>query len=145
MKKGISLGTAALLLGAIVAQSPALAADPAACSLATLHGTLSWYTTATTIGVPNSASSGFESYDGAGHMKYTELWSDGFTTQTYSGTGTYTITAGCIASVTYDGVGPAFVYFVAPDGSSYVWSNNQNTGTVAAGRAERVSHDLLVK
>jgi hypothetical protein len=120
------------------------AEESGTCSLETLRGTMSWYVTSTRAGVPHAAS-GFESYDGHGHLKYTELDSDGSTTSSYTGTGTYTITEDCQASVTYDGVGPAFVYFVAPDGSSYVWSNNQNAGTVASGRAERVSRALVVK
>ena len=146
------IGSACLIVSGIAAQSAVIAAEPAeapeahaaGCTLATLRGTLSWNATYTKSGVVR-AGSGFESYDGAGHLKYTELVSDGATTSTYSGTGTYTITAGCIASVTYDGYGPAFVYFVAPDGSSYVWTNNQNQGAVVSGRAERVSRELLVR
>ena len=91
----------------IAAQSAVIAAEPAeapeahaaGCTLATLRGTLSWNATYTKSGVAR-AGSGFEWYDGPGlwHLKYTELVSDGATTSTYSGTGTYTITAGCIAS-----------------------------------------------
>jgi len=74
-----------------------------------------------------------------------KLYSDGYTTDTFTGTGTYTIGANCIAQVTYDGGGTPFVYFVAPDGSAYYWANNQNAGTIASGRADRVSRGLLVK
>jgi hypothetical protein len=122
--------------------SAAVAED--ACTLGTLHGTLAWSATTSTGGVPHAAS-GFESYDGNGHVKYSELFSDGYTTETYTGNGTYTIGANCIAQVTYDGGGTPFVYFVAPDGSAYYWANNQNTGTISSGRADRVSRGLLVK
>ena len=114
------------------------------CSLATLHGTMAWGTTKTDSGAP-SAGSGFESYDGHGHLKYTEIVSNGYSTESYTGTGTYTITKNCIASVIYDGTGPAWHYFVAPNGSAYYWTNNQNAGVVAAGRADRVTRALLVK
>ena len=136
--------TRALLAAACTLLCGAAVADDAPCSLATLHGTLAWSATSTKAGVPRAAS-GFESYDGNGHLKYTELFSDGYQSQTFSGTGTYTLGANCIAQVTYDGGGTPFVYFVAPDGSAYYWSNNQNVGTIAAGRADRVSRSLLVK
>jgi hypothetical protein len=36
------------------------------------------------------------------------------------------------------------VYFVVPDGSGYYWNDNQNTGTLSAGRSTRISlTDLL--
>jgi hypothetical protein len=108
---GVVCATVSLLFAAAV-----MAED--ACTLETLHGTPAWSATSSTAGVPHAAS-GFESYDGKGHLKYTELYSDGYTTDTFTGTGTYTIGANCIAQVTYDGGGTPFVYFVAPDGSAY--------------------------
>jgi len=136
-------GLCALALGFAVA--PAIAADPPTkCTLATLRGTMAWATTFSK-NAAGRAGSGFESYDGHGNLKYTQIVSDGYSTQTYTGVGTYTITAECIASVTYDGFGPPFLYFVAPDGSAYYWTNNQNTGGVSAGRADRVSLAALVK
>ncbi len=134
----------ALCAAACLLVAGAAVADDASCTLATLHGTLAWNATSTKAGVAHAAS-GFESYDGNGHLKYTELFSDGYQSETITGTGTYTIDANCIAKVTYDGGGTPFVYFVAPDGSAYYWANNQNTGTVASGRADRVSRALLVK
>jgi hypothetical protein len=142
VKKHTMANAAASIL--ILAAFSASAADPTSCSLGTLHGTMAWASIYANASVPR-AGSGFESYDGHGGLKYTQLVSDGYTTHTYTGTGTYTITANCIASVTYDGVGRPFLYFVAPDGSAYFWSNNQNAGVVSAGRVERVSHALLVK
>ena len=114
------------------------------CSLSTLHGTMAWSATTTKAGISRAAS-GFESYDGKGGLKYTELFSDGYQTQTFTGTGTYTIGANCVAQVTYDGGATPFVYFVAPDGGSYYWANNQNAGVISSGRADRVSRSLLVK
>jgi hypothetical protein len=86
------------------------------CTLGTLHGTMAWSAVASTQGVQSSGS-GQESYDGKGHMKYHEFQSTGFQTQTFSGTRTYTITADCIATVTYDSENVPWVYFVAADGS----------------------------
>lgn len=135
----LSISAAMVLLASATAAQAA-----GGCSLATLHGTMAWQATYTSNGSPR-AGSGFESYDGAGHLKYTELVSDGTTTTPYTGTGTYTITEGCIASVTYDGGGKPFKYFVAPDGSAYYWTNNQNAGAVVSGRADRVSLIQLVR
>ncbi|MBS0373799.1 MAG: hypothetical protein JSR73_04425 [Proteobacteria bacterium] len=114
------------------------------CSLATLRGTMAWAVNYQKAGMPRSGS-GFESYDGLGHLKYTEIVSDGYTTSTYSGTGSYTLGANCIATVTYDGGPTPFVYFVAPSGAAYFWTNNQNAGATSAGKAERVSFAQLVK
>jgi hypothetical protein len=116
----------------------------ATCSLSTLRGTMAWASTYTNNSVPRAAS-GFESYDGRGHMKYSELVSDGFTTHTYTGTATYTMTSDCIASVIYDGAGAPFVYFVSPDGRAYFWANNQNFGVVSSGKAERISLGQILK
>src|SRR3977135_3349101 len=96
-----------LLLASASLCSFALSAEPPAdrgthhCSLETLHGTMVYATTASNHGVQWSLS-GQESYDGKGHMKYYEFLSYGGEPQTYVGTGTYTITANCIATVTYD-------------------------------------------
>jgi hypothetical protein len=138
------LPLAASMVVSLAAAHPAAAEAPSSCSLATLHGTMAWSATYTDFGVPE-AGSGFESYDGHGNLKYSQIFSNGTTTINYTGTGTYTITAGCIASVTYDGIGPAWQYFVAPDGSAYFWTNNQNIGRVASGKVERISEALLVK
>jgi hypothetical protein len=36
------------------------------------------------------------------------------------------------------------LYFVSADGERYYWNNNQNSGAIGAGRADRVSKALLV-
>ncbi len=114
------------------------------CSNATLKGTLAFAVEKTSSGVPQ-ASAGMESYDGAGNLHYVQTDSDGYSTTTYHGTGTYTITSGCVASAYYDGSTTPFVYFVAPNGSAFWWINNQNTGTVAAGKETRMAARLIVK
>jgi hypothetical protein len=143
MKKSLLLLAVASLFG--FAALPASAADegPQHCSLETLHGTMVYATIASNHGIQWSVS-GQESYDGKGNMKYYELLSYGGVPQTYTGTGTYTITANCIATVIYDaGIAP-WQYFVSADGEHYYWNNNQNTGVIGAGRADRVSKALLV-
>jgi hypothetical protein len=142
MKKSLLLASASLFSFAVLAETPA-DDGPQHCSLETLHGTMVYATTASNHGVQWSLS-GQESYDGKGHMKYYELLSYGGEPQTYAGTGTYTITANCIATVTYDAGNPPWVYFVSADGEHYYWNNNQNSGVIGAGRADRVSKALLV-
>lgn len=139
-----------LALGAFISAlyfSPivAIADTPTTCSLATMFGTMAYSGAGETGGVPHS-SSGMESYDGKGHLKYYELYSDGITQHKWIGTGTYTITANCIATVIYDDdVADPWTFFVAPDGSVYYYNNNLGLGSVAAGRSDRISRALLVK
>jgi hypothetical protein len=115
------------------------------CTLESLHGTMAWSEVTSTAQGAASSGSGQESYDGKGHMKYYEFYSDGVSSQTYSGTGTYTVTENCIATVTYDSEVVPWVYFVSADGEHYYWNNNQGTGNFSAGRADRISRGLLVK
>jgi hypothetical protein len=117
---------------------------PSHCRTDTLHGTMAWSTTILSTTGAVSSGSGQESYDGKGHMKYYEFYSDGITSTTYSGTGTYTISDNCIATVTYDSEVVPWVYFVSADGDHYYWNNNQGTGVLNSGRADRVSRALLV-
>jgi hypothetical protein len=144
MKKS-PLVTCALVLGFAALSASAEDEGASHCTVDTLHGTMAW--SATTFGAagPVSSGSGQESYDGKGHMKYYEFYSDGITTSTYSGTGTYTISDDCIATVTYDSEVVPWVYFVSADGDHYYWNNNQGTGVLQSGRADRVSRALLVK
>jgi hypothetical protein len=105
---------------------------------------MTWQATQFSSTVAVSSSSGQESYDGKGHMKYYEFYSDGISTATFSGTGTYTISDNCIATVTYDSERTPWKYFVSADGEHYYWNNNQGNGVITSGRADRTSHALLV-
>jgi hypothetical protein len=129
------------------AANPVSATDGGAthCTLDTLHGTMAWSTTLMRATGAVSSGSGQESYDGKGNMKYYELYSDGVISTTYSGTGTYTVSDNCIATVTYDSETVPWVYFISPDGDHYYWNNNQGQGVINSGRADRISHALLVK
>ncbi len=119
--------------------------SPTTCTLASLRGTLAWGGTTDRAGVPRS-SSGMESYDGHGHLKYFEYASDGYTTNTWTGTGTYTITANCVATVIYDGdTTDAWTFFVAADGSAYYDNNNLNFGNIGASRSELITRAMLVQ
>jgi hypothetical protein len=135
----------ALLLGSAAFSASAEDEDASHCKLDTLHGTMAWSTTVLTATGAVSSGSGQESYDGKGNMKYYEFYSDGNTSTTYRGTGTYTISDNCIATVTYDSEVVPWVYFVSADGGHYYWNNNQGTGVLSSGRADRVSRALLVK
>jgi len=144
MKKS-QLFSCALVLGFAALSARAEGEGASHCTLDTLHGTMAWSTTTLTRSGAISAGSGQESYDGKGKMKYYEFYSDGITSTTYSGTGTYTISSNCIATVTYDAEVVPWVYFVSADGDHYYWNNNQGTGVINSGRADRVSHALLVE
>jgi hypothetical protein len=138
----LSLSVAFIALEA--AASPATGQEaPTHCTLETLHGTMAWSGITSNGGVQWSGS-GQESYDGKGHMRYYEFQSYGVQTYTYTGTGTYTIDDHCIATVTYDSETVPWVYFVSADGDHYYWNNNQGTGAIGAGRADRISRALLV-
>ncbi len=143
MRKSLILAACASILG--LSALPVFADDaPTTCSLATLHGTMAWGGAAEKNGVPYSGS-GMESYDGQGHLKYYTLHSDGYTQNTFIGTGTYTITSNCIATVIYDGdAANPWTYFVAPDGSVFYYNNNLGHGAVGGGQENRISRALLV-
>ncbi len=137
---------------AIFALPAVHAEDNAAnCTMTTLRGTYAFAFTETTNGAPLS-SSGTETYDGSGHLKYRQLWSTGYTSGVWTGTGTYSFTsatvngttARCIATVIYDGdAAHAWKFFVAPSGNAFYWSNVLNTGVVSGGREDRISTALL--
>ena len=116
--------TSALALGAFTASAED---SPASCSLSTLRGTYAFAGTNTTARGPMSTS-GIESYDGLGHLKYYQLYNRGGVAHgVWTGTGTYSFapatqpgfTASCVATVIYDGdTAHPWTYFVAPDGAS---------------------------
>jgi hypothetical protein len=142
MRTSLALGAflGALYFSPIVA----IADTPTTCSLATMRGTMAFAGTGEKGGVPYSVS-GMESYDGQGHLKYYELYSDGVTQHKWIGTGTYTITTNCIATVIYDGdVADAWTFFVAPDCSIFYYNNNLGYGNVSGGHEERISKALLI-
>jgi hypothetical protein len=147
MKTIFALTACSVLLG--LSAYPACADnndEPSTCSLATMRGTYAWAYAATNAGGPYSTS-GRESYDGHGHMKWFQLFnSAGTESFTYSGTGIYTMTADCVASVVYTGFhnDAPYTYFVAPNGGHYYWNNNFADGTVAGSRVDRMSMALLV-
>jgi hypothetical protein len=135
----------AAVLGFAANAANAEVTAPTHCNLGTLHGTMAWSSTVLTATGAASSGSGQESYDGKGKMRYYEFSSDGVTTSTYTGTGTYTISEDCVATVVYDSEVVPWVYFVSADGEHYFWNNNQGVGHITSGRADRVSLALLVK
>ena len=148
MKKtmNVSVAIAVLGLSAHAVFANEVDTEKATCSLASLHGTYAWGYAATDNGEPYSTS-GRESYDGKGSFKWYQLYnSGGVSPAVYSGTGTYTITADCVASVVYDGFhgNTPYTYFVIPDGDGYFWNNNFSEGTVSGGRVTRITKALLV-
>jgi len=145
MNKSFSSLAAASILGLTASQAPAQV-SPSGCSAATLRGTYAWFVVATNIHTGPYSASGMESYDGRGNMKWYQKSSDGVTQRTDTGTGTYTITANCVATVIYDGdtVNP-FTSFVAPDGRAFYWNNNFGFGGISGARAERTTRALLVQ
>jgi hypothetical protein len=134
-----------LLIGFMALSARATDDGASFCKLDTLKGTMAWSSTLLTARGAVSSGSGQESYDGKGHMKYSELYSDGINSTAYSGTGTYTITEDCVATVTYDSENVPWVYYISADGEHYYWNNNQGSGVINSGRADRISRALLVK
>lgn len=120
------------------------ATTPGPCGVASLSGTMDYGWTLTVNGIPQ-ASDGRESYDGAGHVVWEENYSDGYSTSTYNGRGTYTITDRCIASVHYALSTNPIAILVAPNGAAYWWLNNHGYGVVSAGKAIRVSRGLVLR
>ena len=146
MKRTYILAISAAILGLVAFAAAAVeSAAPAKCTLETLHGTMAWGAAQSTQNGTVRSGAGFESYDGKGHMKYSQIASDGLTNTPYTGTATYTITPDSIASVIYDGFPPTYQYFVAPDCSTYFWSFTTAASNVSAGKAELVSRALLVR
>lgn len=120
--------------------------DKVTCTLATLHGTYAWGYSATDSAGPYSTS-GRESYDGKGNFKWYQLYnSGGYSPTVYSGTGTYTVSGDCVASVVYVGFhrNVPYTYFLIPDGDGYFWNDNFGDGTVSGGRVTRITKALLV-
>jgi hypothetical protein len=133
----VAAGHADLVSHGLLVDAASRKAGP--CSNESLQGVISFNVEKSVAGAP-AASIGQETYDGKGHLVYTQTDSDGLSTVPYSGTGTYSITSHCVASVYYDGATRSpFIYFVAPSGGGYWWINNQNAGIVAAGKASSVT------
>ena len=137
-----SLVLAAFLSIAGLNVLPAFADDEAtACSLATLHGTYGFASSGTDSGVPYT-SAGRESYDGQGNIKYEQLWNEAGITYAFKGTGTYTMTPDCVATLTYDN-GGKWKAVVAPDGGVFFYNDNIGNPIQSSGREERISRALL--
>jgi hypothetical protein len=145
MKELSILSASVLVLG--LGGAPLTFADdtPNTCSVATLRGTYAFSGVGTDSGVPYTTS-GRETYDGAGHIKYYQLWEEGGATYTYTGTGTYTMSADCVATAIYGGnTARRWTFFTGPEGSVIYYNNNTtgNSGIESAGHEDRVSRTLL--
>jgi hypothetical protein len=117
---------------------------PQHCALSSIHGTYAFESTGTDAGVPFSTS-GMESYDGQGNIKYTQLWHEGGVTYTYNGTGKISITPNCVAKAIYDGnTAIVYTYFVAPDGTRFYYNHAGANLIENSNREERISFALLV-
>lgn len=86
-----------------------------------------------------------ESWDGAGNIQYLESDTNGYQSSgLYYGTGKYTISADCRATVVYDGsTTVSWTYYLNEDGKGYSWAGNSEGG-IGGGRAELITRDLLV-
>src|SRR4051794_14170871 len=90
---------------ALAAEAGAAADAPVTCSEATLRGTYLFATNGLTVHGKNQvpfAASGYEVYDGHGHVKDTVSFSvNGKITRHQRLTGTYTVNADCTGTATY--------------------------------------------
>jgi hypothetical protein len=143
MRKLSILSASVLVLGLGGAHLAVAEDTPITCSAATLHGTYAFAGAGTDSGVPYTTS-GRETYDGAGHIKYYQLWDEAGVTYTYTGTGTYTMSPDCVATAIYGGnAARRWTYFTGPEGSVFYYNNNVNGGVESAGHEDRVSRALL--
>jgi hypothetical protein len=138
----------AILAGCILISTAvtAFADESQHCSMAAIRGTYAFAGTGIDWGVPYSTS-GMESYDGQGNIKYTQLWHEGGVAYTYNGTGKIlSLTPNCVAKVMYDGdTTNIWTFFVAPDGSGFYYNNNKPGGQVeSGGHEDRISLAQLV-
>ena len=147
MRRILSLVVVALVMAAmvLVVAMPALtdAKDEnagARCSEATLDGRYLFAYDGFVIKgnekVP-FASSGYEVYDGNGHVKGVATTNEnGKVTRKEPFSGTYTVNADCTGTVTYTD-GTQFDQFIDPDGSTFTFVQTNPPEFVAAGVEQR--------
>jgi hypothetical protein len=117
-------------------------ASGAKCSEATLHGTYLFADNGFVIKdnekVP-FASSGYEVYDGNGHVKGVATTNvNGKITSKEPFSGTYTVKADCTGSSTYTD-GTRYDDFIAPDGSMLTYVQTKPSKWVLAGDEQQVT------
>ena len=117
-------------------------ASGAKCSEATLQGTYLFADDGFVIRdnekVP-FASSGYEVYDGNGHVKGISTTNvNGKITSKETFSGTYTIKANCTGSSTYSD-GTRYDDFIAPDGSKLTYVQTKPSKVVLAGDEQQVT------
>ena len=110
------------------------------CSEATLHGTYLFADDGFVIKdnekVP-FASSGYEVYDGNGHVKGVSTTNvNGKITSKEPFSGTYTVKADCTGSSTYTD-GTRYDDYIAPDGSMLTYVQTKPSNLVSAGLEQR--------
>ena len=148
MRRILSLVVVALVMVAmvLVVAMPALTdakdenAAGAKCSEATLDGTYLFAYDGFVIKgnekVP-FASSGYEVYDGNGHVKGVATTNEnGKVTRKEPFSGTYTVKADCTGTSTYTD-GTRYDSFIAPDGSTFTFVQTHPPEFVAAGVEQR--------
>ena len=126
---------------ALAAEAGAASDAPVTCSEATLRGTYLFATNGLTVHGKSQvpfAASGYEVYDGHGHVKDTVSFSvNGKITRHQRLAGTYTVNADCTGTATYaDGTHGDL--FIAPDGSTMA-TFSPDPGSVAANYEPRVT------
>jgi hypothetical protein len=123
-------------------QGYAQQADPARCTLATLHGRYMFDATGYNIvngsAVPKTVAE-FLTFNGDGSLTTIGTAVVGGTVVAkHPGTGTYTVNDDCTGTLTFSN-GFTFDLFIAPNGRSFHMIQTV-TGQMIAGEARRVSH-----
>jgi hypothetical protein len=117
-------------------------ASRAKCSKATLHGTYLFAQDGVDITGQDQvpfAIAGSDFFDGNGHFKtVASVNFNGQITRKDTLTGTYSITANCTGTGTYDGGAQADM-FIAPDGSMFTFVQVDPSQQVTSGFEERVT------
>lgn len=133
-----------MLTALAVCLLPASVAVADGCNNRTLVGTVA--VAGVKANPPSFHSSIYEeSWDGAGNIQYLESDTNGYQSSgLYYGTGKYTVSPDCIATVVYDGNTTVFwTYYLNGDGTGYSWAGNSGGG-IGGGRAELITRVLLV-
>lgn len=138
----------AVVLG--VCSFQAMADDQENCSLRSLKGT--YHYAAKTIvddyyDQTEAGEAGMESFDGNGHFVNINTHNHGGhlpATSNSAATGTYTINANCVGTLTYS-TGEIETVYVDPKGDDFTWVTSDGPGESTVGEEHRISRKLLVQ
>jgi hypothetical protein len=127
-------------LGGDATRASTLTRSELACSTQSLTGTYAYHAR----GLKSKkvyVETGFETYDGQGHL--TNTYTDSHSRKIVHTTGTYTIAPDCTGDASYAG-GDSYHLYVAPDGSTFSWLQTKGLHAyeLFGGLEHRISADV---